>query len=257
MRAIVGVQRSSRAARSRCSARRPATGRCAAGSATSPRRPRLRRPDVAREPALLRRGARRRRRRTSSASWRASASPSRPTAVVGRLSGGQRSAGLARDRLLGRPELLVLDEPTVGLDPVLRRDLWETVPRPGRRRGHAARLQPRDGRGGALRPAAAHARRRGCSPTTPRTGCSRRPAPTTSRGLPRARRGRRRHEPADHPGRSRAPGPARSCAATRGPSRCCWSCRAADRPAGLDATTEADVFDQLGRAAARRSSRSS
>ncbi|MGH3360851.1 MAG: ABC transporter ATP-binding protein [Nocardioides sp.] len=44
--------------------------------------------------------------------------------VVSRLSGGQQSRASLAVALLGQPELLVLDEPTVGLDPVLRRDLW-------------------------------------------------------------------------------------------------------------------------------------
>jgi ABC-2 type transport system ATP-binding protein len=44
---------------------------------------------------------------------------------VGQLSGGQLTRASLAVALLGTPQLLVLDEPTVGLDPVLREELWE------------------------------------------------------------------------------------------------------------------------------------
>lgn len=45
--------------------------------------------------------------------------------LAGNLSGGQRTRVSLACALVAQPEVLVLDEPTVGLDPVLRADLWD------------------------------------------------------------------------------------------------------------------------------------
>lgn len=46
--------------------------------------------------------------------------------VTGTLSGGEFSRVSLAVALLGDPEVLILDEPTVDVDPILRRELWRT-----------------------------------------------------------------------------------------------------------------------------------
>jgi ABC-2 type transport system ATP-binding protein len=50
-------------------------------------------------------------------------------AWVGKLSGGQRQRLAVATALVGNPKILFLDEPTTGLDPQSRRQLWDIVRR--------------------------------------------------------------------------------------------------------------------------------
>ena len=103
----------------------PGDGRRAA--ARQPRR----RADLPADPdgvrAPVSRAARRARGRRSSAALELANLRPRADTIVQELSGGMRRRLLVARGLIHRPRLVLLDEPTVGLDPQVRQELWSLI----------------------------------------------------------------------------------------------------------------------------------
>ena len=97
-------------------------------------------------------------------------------------SGGMRRRLDLAGALVADPPVLFLDEPTTGLDPRSRTDMWEVIAEPGRRRHHAAahHAVPRGGRP-ARRRRSSSSTTAGSSPRAPPTSSRRRSAASASR----------------------------------------------------------------------------
>ena len=118
--------------------------------------------DRGREPAPVRpaRGGRRRRRRGRADARADGAARARAATRSVTLSGGNQQRVNIAIGLLSAPAVLLLDEPSTGLDPRQRERLWEFVLGARRQRDDRRLLHPPSGRGRALRQPPARPRRR-------------------------------------------------------------------------------------------------